>query len=159
MKYCNKCQKEKDNHEFNIKNYKSGYVGLRAYCKACEKLERDVWRKSSPKDNERNKAYNREHAEEIRAKKLVKNYWPHLNWQDALKEWTRLFVAQGGHCAICDEAEGLHVDHNHKTLKVRGLLCYNHNNGLGRFQDNPVALIKAANYIVATDNIDKNSPQ
>lgn len=57
-------------------------------------------------------------------------------------------------CYICGGVEiikgkkiGLSVDHCHKTLKVRGLLCGNCNRGLGLLQDNPDFLRKAADYI------------
>src|SRR5665213_1311348 len=136
MKKCNgPCNKVKSDAEFNIKHYKSGHIGLRARCKVCSKLERDEWRKNSPKDNERNKAYNKENAEEIRGKKLVKNYWPNMTWQEAIAEWDKMFTAQGGHCALCPNTERLHVDHWHGTFQVRGLLCYNCNNGIGRLKD------------------------
>ena len=46
-----------------------------------------------------------------------------------------LLEAQGGKCAICGNPpkEGgrrLHVDHNHRTGKVRGLLCFRCNRAL-----------------------------
>ncbi len=148
MKHCKKCNTTKEKSAFNIKNYKSGHVGLRSYCISCEKLERDVWRKASSKDNDRNKQYNKDHAEEIRGKKLVQNYWPTLTWSQAIEAWNDLYVAQGKHCAVCDESTKLHVDHDHTTGKVRGLLCYNHNNGLGRFQDNVEYLIKIVYYLL-----------
>ena len=41
----------------------------------------------------------------------------------------------------------LAVDHNHKTGRVRGLLCGNCNTSLGGFKDNPALLNKAIRYI------------
>lgn len=67
---------------------------------------------------------------------------------------------QDGVCAICGNPEGaidprtgepnyLSVDHNHETGEVRGLLCNNCNNGLGRFRDNPNILQAAIEYLRA----------
>ncbi len=39
------------------------------------------------------------------------------------------------------------IDHNHKTKKVRGLLCSNCNTGLGQFEDNQEWLQKAIEYL------------
>ncbi|MDO3651295.1 endonuclease domain-containing protein [Nocardia mangyaensis] len=51
-------------------------------------------------------------------------------------------------CEICKESvELLAVDHCHTTNKVRGLLCSNCNNGLGRFKDNTEYLNNAINYL------------
>jgi hypothetical protein len=57
---------------------------------------------------------------------------------------------QEGMCAICTSLEGpkLTVDHNHKTGKIRGLLCDNCNKGLGMFRDNPSALASAITYLL-----------
>ncbi len=42
-------------------------------------------------------------------------------------QYERLLAAQGGHCALCPstpKTRRLAVDHDHKTGKVRGLLCH-----------------------------------
>ncbi len=150
MKRCNKCMILKATADFYEKRYKSGKIGLRSYCISCGKKSRDDWRKASSKDNDRNKLYNKEHADEIRGKKLVKKYWPGLTWQEALKEWQRLYDEQGGLCAFGHKVKKLHVDHCHTSGKVRGLLCYNCNNGLGRFKDDIIVLKKAVDYLIKT---------
>ena len=43
------------------------------------------------------------------------------------------------------------VDHNHKTRKVRGLLCSKCNTALGQFEDNPKWLQKAIEYLENDD--------
>jgi hypothetical protein len=43
--------------------------------------------------------------------------------------------------------EKLAVDHDHKTGKVRKLLCHNCNRALGLFKDNPELMRKAATYV------------
>jgi hypothetical protein len=64
-----------------------------------------------------------------------------------------MLAAQGGGCAICGRAPStkisLHIDHDHETGRIRGLLCFVCNNGLGQFQEDPAVLRKAAAYVEA----------
>ena len=53
-------------------------------------------------------------------------------------EYARLLEAQGGHCALCPntpKTRKLHVDHDHRTGAVRGLLCYRCNRALPHYLD------------------------
>ena len=50
-------------------------------------------------------------------------------------------------CVICGSDEKLVVDHDHKTGKVRGMLCNHCNRGLGHFRDDPELLEFAAQYL------------
>jgi hypothetical protein len=54
---------------------------------------------------------------------------------------------QGGICAICRETKIDRIDHDHKTGKVRGLLCHCCNAALGLFRDLPDRLRAAAEYL------------
>ena len=54
---------------------------------------------------------------------------------------------QDGRCAICDTAVATDIDHDHTTGDVRGLLCGQHNTGLGLFGDDPDLLRRAAAYL------------
>ncbi len=65
------------------------------------------------------------------------------------KELDRMLQAQEGLCAICRTQPAEHVDHCHGTGKVRGLLCFNCNGGLGRFEDDPEVMARAIEYLVA----------
>jgi hypothetical protein len=65
------------------------------------------------------------------------------------EEFSALLGEQQGRCAICrDEFEGEPmVDHDHKTRKVRGLLCHHCNTGLGLFKEDKRRLWRAADYL------------
>ena len=65
-----------------------------------------------------------------------------------------LVEQQDSECKICGDYKpsflpggGLVVDHDHRTGKVRGLLCRECNLRLGYFHDNPELLRKAADYV------------
>ncbi len=58
-----------------------------------------------------------------------------------------LVTEQGGLCAICRTGKAEHVDHEHLTGRVRGMLCFNCNGGLGQFKDNPDVLKRAVAYL------------
>ena len=64
--------------------------------------------------------------------------------------------AQDYLCAICkggpDGRGRLHVDHDHESGRVRGLLCSNCNLGLGKFKDDPALVREAARYLLRKDN-------
>jgi hypothetical protein len=69
-------------------------------------------------------------------------------------EWWLMLEAQEWACLICsrpwskdDPFQHWHVDHNHETGKVRGILCTHCNLGLGHFRDNPQYLKQAAVYL------------
>ena len=65
-------------------------------------------------------------------------------------QWEAISNAQGNACAICSsppKKRRLHLDHDHKTGKIRGLLCWNCNVGLRYFKDKASLLSKASVYI------------
>lgn len=56
-------------------------------------------------------------------------------------------ASQAGVCAICLSAPAEHVDHDHETGKVRGVLCFSCNAALGQFKDRPDVIRRAAAYV------------
>lgn len=69
-------------------------------------------------------------------------------------EYQRMLEQQGGVCAICNLTcvRELAVDHCHKTGTVRGLLCLRCNTGIGKLNDDPRLLLRAAKYLLAAQN-------
>lgn len=56
-------------------------------------------------------------------------------------------------CQICgNKYKRMAVDHNHKTNKVRGTLCYNCNTGIGMFKDNITIMNEAIVYLIRGRN-------
>lgn len=62
------------------------------------------------------------------------------------EEFEGLLERSKGKCEICGVDEQ-HIDHDHETGEVRGILCNNCNNGLGRFFDSPELLRAALSYL------------
>lgn len=65
-------------------------------------------------------------------------------------DFRKMLWAQGGVCDICGAPDPQHVDHDHRTGEVRGILCFNCNGGLGQFRDNPEFLAGAITYLKGT---------
>ena len=108
----------------------------KAYCRAHrEKL------------NAKNKAYRLAHPEKTREHHLKQNF------NLTLEEFDAMLKAQGGGCAICRTTEWPgyahqpHVDHDHKSGLVRGILCARCNYLLGNAGDDPARLRAAAAYL------------
>lgn len=65
-----------------------------------------------------------------------------------LAERNLILESQGGVCALCFRvAKRWHTDHDHKTGRVRGILCSGCNTALGAFRDDPERLLRAARYV------------
>lgn len=79
-----------------------------------------------------------------------------------IEDYNAMLDSQNGVCKICGmpetkmqrrgsdtklTPESLHVDHDHATGKIRGLLCYKCNTALGKFDDNPELFRRAIAYL------------
>lgn len=65
-------------------------------------------------------------------------------------DFADLLEHQGMGCAICGASPRVRrmvVDHDHKTGKVRGILCHQCNLGIGLLGDCPLTLVDAAEYL------------
>jgi hypothetical protein len=61
----------------------------------------------------------------------------------------RMLAEQGGVCAVCEKPDPEHVDHDHKTGQVRGMLCFNCNQALGNVRDSAHVLDRLREYLYA----------
>ncbi|KKM26565.1 hypothetical protein LCGC14_1583510 [marine sediment metagenome] len=113
---------------------------------------RESYRKNREKILSRNRKYRQspEGGRRFKSSRMKAKYGISLDEVEALLE------KQNGLCAICQQPEQetirgkykqLAIDHDHKTGRIRGLLCANCNQGLGRFEDDPARLLAAVQYI------------
>ena len=84
-----------------------------------------------------------------KACRAVQGRQDHLKRQYGMTEAERdeMVASQMGLCVICLEAPAVHVDHCHKTGRVRGVLCFNCNSAIGKLGDDPDAVRRAAAYL------------
>jgi len=98
-------------------------------------------------------------------KKRREKYNPKIRREESLKQLygitsefvNHLYTQQEGDCAICKQPISLisgktkkgkaHVDHCHKTGKIRGLVCTKCNTVLGMANDDIKILKEAINYL------------
>lgn len=69
-----------------------------------------------------------------------------------VEDYDALLATQDNKCAICqvgadENGRLLDVDHCHITGEVRGLLCVRCNSTIGKFNDDPVLLRRAVDYL------------
>jgi hypothetical protein len=139
--------------------------GRRNECKACfrklwkaryEDPERrrqairrvQQWREANP---DRYAEQKREWKSSGRQAAAFRRWYLKKTYGLTVADYEQMLVAQGGGCAICGEVasdgQSLHVDHCHDTGRVRGLLCFNCNAGLGMFDHDGARLGAAAAYL------------
>ena len=72
-------------------------------------------------------------------------------------EYHDLLEKQHGACALCGSSDPkgrwdrLHVDHDHQTGRVRGLLCFWCNTALGKLGDDAESLLRAYRYVAGQE--------
>lgn len=99
-----------------------------------------------------NKKYKKEHPTAWFEWNLLRSYGL------TVQQYNEYLLKQKGVCAICGKQEtrinprthkpyALSTDHDHKTGKVRGLLCYKCNTGLGWIEGNYIRPIQIIRYL------------
>jgi len=138
IKICTKCHIEKSIDQFNKqgdKKSKNYPIGTKSHCKACLSVYRKAFY-STPEGK----------------KKGIEKSWKTKGINFTVEQYQELLKKQNGVCAICGAEKNknntsLCVDHDHKTGKIRGLLCHLCNTAIGKFNDDILMLEKAIEYI------------
>ena len=139
-KKCRVCAETKQVAEFH-KNRRKSADGRQTACKDCSKVTTYRYR---------NSANGHIRTVTARFKGALKRY----SLTEA--DYNGMLTAQNYVCAICKQPEKslfkgapkrLAVDHCHVTGKVRGLLCTHCNQAIGRLNDDPALIRKAADYV------------
>lgn len=139
MKICVKCSEAKNETEF----YKEKKMpdGRRKECKKCRNLVAEKWRETNrDKYNETMRNYNAKNYSRLRLQR----------YDISEEDYNKLLKEQNNCCAMCEKGPSanrpLAIDHNHKTGKVRQLLCYGCNRAIAILED-PLWLASAFAYL------------
>lgn len=155
--HCRKCfnnyQKEyRARNKSSINSYANNY-----YKENAERIKKMRILRKQGKSTEKYHSKNKSFSEN--------SYYKRLGWKKTReRSWKQrgiigmtydlyedMLKNQDNKCAICklehSNLKKLHVDHCHKTGKVRGLLCNNCNNGLGKLGDSVENLELAIQYL------------
>lgn len=167
QKACRKCGEVKPLSEFHRqKGMKDGH---RHDCKPChtasdmrryfanreERIKKvGEWKRSNrDRVNASQRRRRIERGDELRLKERA----GHLRRKYGLRlrDFDTLLYAQLGMCAICRKPawRKLHVDHDHSTKQVRGLLCEKCNKAIGLLDDEPRLARSAETYLRRTGRV------
>ena len=137
-KHCTRCKEWKDIKEFS--ESKENKSGRSSACMECLRAADRLRYKNDPE------------------RRLRQVKWGMLKWKFGLTKegWHDLILAQNSRCAICLHRLNLHmkksiytphVDHDHGTGEIRGVLCKRCNQGIGLLQDSSRIIENAAIYL------------
>jgi hypothetical protein len=134
-------------YQANKEKYKASARSNYAQNKERAKASATAWKnKNRQKVRDSNKKWaknNPKQFAEIKLREQLRRvYW-------TLEQFNAAFESQKGLCAICgkESEKRLSADHNHETNTPRELLCNHCNLILGKMNDDPKLLEKAASYL------------
>ena len=130
-KVCGRCNEFKGREEFYKDSSRKDNTS--SYCKPCMKLKNNFWRKNNPEKINKSSIW----------------YRRKISYGLSKDSFFKMLEIQKNCCAICSDTidEKCHVDHDHKTGAVRGLLCRTCNTGIGMLKDSPDILLRASQYL------------
>ena len=130
LKRCSSCKEEKTAENFSTNSTLKD--GLHNQCRPCKR-----------------KSISSEAKARGKARSTILN---RFKWSGFTEEdFNKKLIEQEGKCAICKTSDpgkmGWQADHCHKTTIKRGLLCRKCNLGISYFNDDPIVLLEAIQYI------------
>lgn len=161
MKMCKKCGREKPLDDF----YRATGTrdGHRGECKVCDlAAKKERYLADPAKSIARVKRWQQENADRVNAYHQSRRAKPGVKRADrsaylkrkygiTIEQYDELLASQGGGCAICGREPrpdiSLHLDHDHASGHLRGILCFRCNNALGDFDDDMSLLRAAVRYL------------
>lgn len=152
-KRCSCCKIIKSIDHFRISNVTAD--GKTFPCRDCLKKKERIVR-SKPEFKERVRQYHKDRRDKDPQQYRKTTRDNMLKYRHGLStiEYNNILQLQNNSCLICKttnpgnwKQQRFHVDHSHRTGKIRGLLCQACNTGLGHFKDSPDLLRIAATYI------------
>lgn len=150
LRKCTGCLEEKSKDNFQ-KSMNNKSFGLSPKClECCHKRSKAIY--ENKKDHIL--AYARRHRKEN--KTMMRAGWLRREYGITLAEYDSMLGQQNGVCAICENpkiGKPMSVDHDHKTGKVRGLLCQGCNAFLGRIGDSVRIARKIISYLEKNENL------
>jgi hypothetical protein len=178
MKVCYSCNEEKALTEFYKNRAKKD--GFADECKNCNKLRAKKYREDN---REKIAEWQREYRKKPEYKRrknalarqankvkpdLRRNAMLKYMYGITLDQYNKILKDQDYRCAVCkkhesNEKRSLHVDHDHNTGEIRGLLCnYCNSRFIGRHRD-PERYRQAAEYLAQGTGLyvpeDKKKPK
>jgi hypothetical protein len=114
------------------------------------KYKKEYFLKNKEKILKKRKEYrlkNRKKVQQQRKKSYFKN-----TYNLTLEQFNEKLNNQNNKCVLCDttfdeKINKAYVDHNHQTGKIRDILCFNCNSGLGKVKEDKNILNNMINYL------------
>lgn len=127
--------------------------GFQSACRPCLRIKDAARRK---KESERRNARQKQYWADLpAAEKAKRNRQGTLGvYGVSIAQFDQLLQKQKGVCALCKsppsgkKTSHLQIDHDHKTGRIRGLLCNECNTALGRLGDDVKGLSRALKYLM-----------
>ena len=113
-------------------------------CQTCKKLY-----EAKRVDGKYCSQYCRSHRYRQRVQPLTNKRTGAWRYGITLEEYLELDAKRDMPCEICGKTDikGLHIDHDHKSKQIRGMICRMCNHALGMLGDDVSGLEKALDYL------------